>query len=96
MHELLVHFGFALYLLIMSWQERIEVNPKIVTGKPVIKGTRISVELIIELLAGGWSYDDILRNYPHLKQDDILACLNYVNDLMHEVRVYPIPILQPA
>ena len=50
----------------------IEINPKICRGKPVIKGTRISVEFILELLANGWSYDEILENYPQLKKEDIL------------------------
>jgi len=50
----------------------IEINPKICGGKPVIKGTRISVEFILELLANGWSYDEILENYPQLKKEEIL------------------------
>ncbi|MBI2076303.1 MAG: DUF433 domain-containing protein [Candidatus Aenigmarchaeota archaeon] len=52
-------------------------NPKILGGKPVIKGTRISVDFILELLSSGMSVDDIIREYPHLKRQDILAALNY-------------------
>ncbi|MFB2971710.1 DUF433 domain-containing protein [Aerosakkonema sp. BLCC-F183] len=61
----------------MSWQERIVIDPEILVGKPVIKGTRLAVEFIIELLAQGWSEADILRNYPGVTQKDIKACLSY-------------------
>ncbi|MFB2919059.1 DUF433 domain-containing protein [Aerosakkonema funiforme] len=63
----------------MSWQERIVIDPEILVGKPVIKGTRLAVEFIIELLAQGWSEADILRNYPGLTQEDIKACLSYAS-----------------
>ncbi len=58
----------------MSWRERIIIDPAILTGKPVVKGTRIAVELIIDLLAQGWSESEILRSYPGLKHEDIQAC----------------------
>ncbi len=61
----------------MAWQERIEVNPKILVGKPLIKGTRISIALILELLAHGWGQKEILRNYPQLREEDITAALEY-------------------
>ncbi len=54
-------------------QERIEVNPAILVGKPVIKGTRLAVEFLLELIAEGWSTDEILRNYPQLTVDDLRA-----------------------
>ena len=57
--------------------ERIIVDPDILLGKPIIKGTRISVELILELLASGMSVEEILVDYPHLKKDDILAAIEY-------------------
>lgn len=56
---------------------RIVFNSKILKGKPIIKGTRISVDLILELLANGWSFEEILKNYPQLKKGDILAALKY-------------------
>ncbi len=69
----------------MAWRERIEINPKVLVGKPVIKGTRISVELVIELLAQGWTNGEILKNYPQLKKEDISAALEYsVNSLKLE------------
>lgn len=58
-------------------QDRIVRNPEILAGKPVIRGTRISVEFVLELLAGGWTDADILENYPGITREDIKACLNY-------------------
>ena len=63
----------------MDWQEHIIVDPQILVGKPVIKGTRLAVEFIVDLLAQGWSEDEILRNYPGINQDDIRACLSYAS-----------------
>ena len=57
--------------------ERITVNPKILGGKPIIKGTRITVEFILELLASDVSEKEILKDYPHLTVEDIHACLRY-------------------
>jgi uncharacterized protein (DUF433 family) len=57
--------------------ERIEVNPKILIGKVIIKGTRIAVEFILELLANDYTYETILENYPQLEKADIRATINY-------------------
>lgn len=57
--------------------ERITANAEILGGKPIIKGTRISVEFILELFASGVTENDILQDYPHLTKDDIHACLEY-------------------
>jgi len=77
----------------MSWQERISIDPKVLAGKAVIKGTRISVELVIDLLAAGWSADQIIENYPNLVVEDIRACLAYASELLHAEKVFP---LEPA
>jgi uncharacterized protein (DUF433 family) len=61
----------------MSRQARITVDAAILAGKPVIRGTRLAVEFIIDLLAQGWSVEQILQNYPGLVRDDIQACLEY-------------------
>ena len=74
-----------------SNEDRIIVDPKILVGKPIIRGTRIAVEFLIDLLAEGWSNQQILSNYPHLKQEDITACLRYAGSMMKQERVYPIP-----
>jgi uncharacterized protein (DUF433 family) len=71
--------------------ERVEINPSVMQGKPVIRGTRLSVELILELLATGQSETEILANYPELTREDILACLAYASYLAHEYKGYPIP-----
>lgn len=59
---------------------RIALDPKVLAGKPVISGTRLSVEFIIGLMADGWSEPDILANYPGLTHNDIIACLAYARD----------------
>jgi uncharacterized protein (DUF433 family) len=65
---------------------RITANPKILGGKPVIKGTRISVEFILELLASDVSESEILQDYPHLSKEDISACLRYAaNSLKNDI-----------
>lgn len=67
---------------------RIVVDPKILTGKPVVRGTRISVEMVVGLLATGWSHEQILASYPHLSEEDIRACLAYAGELLREEKVY--------
>jgi uncharacterized protein (DUF433 family) len=63
----------------MPRSERIVVDPEILAGKPVIRGTRLAVEFILELLAAGQSESEILANYPGLTREDILACLSYAS-----------------
>jgi uncharacterized protein (DUF433 family) len=75
----------------MSWQDRIVLDPAILTGKPTIKGTRIAVEFVVDLMARGWSVEDILREYDHLSVDDVQACLAYASDMLQSERVYPTP-----
>lgn len=67
---------------IQSYKERITVDPDIMIGKPIIKGTRITVELILKKLSEGMSFEDILKAYPHLTKDDILAALSYSADVV--------------
>jgi uncharacterized protein (DUF433 family) len=61
----------------MNWQDRITVNPAVRSGKPCIKGTRITVYDVLEYLAGGMGEDDILRDFPDLTREDIRACLAF-------------------
>ena len=63
----------------MDWKERITLDPGVLLGKPLVKGTRLAVEFIISLLAQGWSEAEILKNYPGLTREDILACLSYAS-----------------
>jgi uncharacterized protein (DUF433 family) len=74
-----------------NWHDRIVVDPKILVGKPVIKGTRIAVELVIDLLARGYSRDQILEQYDHLTADDVQACLAYASETLRSERVYTLP-----
>jgi uncharacterized protein (DUF433 family) len=74
----------------MALTDRIVVDSKILTGKPVVRGTRISVELVVELLAAGWSHAQILASYPHLTEEDIRSCLAYASELLREEKVYPL------
>jgi len=71
--------------------EHILVDPEILGGKPVIRGTRLAVEFILELLASGQSENDILANYPGLTREGILGCLSYASYLAHEYKAFPIP-----
>ena len=75
----------------MLLSERIIVDSNILAGKPVIRGTRLAVEFILELLAAGQSESEILSDYPGLTREDILACLSYASYLAHEFRAFPIP-----
>ncbi len=61
----------------MSYHEYISINPEIMVGKPTIKGTRITVELIVRKLGEGATVDDLLISYPHLKKEEIFAALQY-------------------
>ena len=75
----------------MPVSDRIVVDPEILAGKPVIRGTRLAVEFILELLAAGQSESEVLANYPGLSRDNILACLSYASYLAHEYKAFPIP-----
>lgn len=68
----------------MEWRDRITSDPTVLVGKPVIKGTRISVELIIGWLANGWTYDQVLESYPHITREDILAALAFTEEMLRE------------
>jgi uncharacterized protein (DUF433 family) len=76
----------------MESPDRIVVDPRILVGKPVVKGTRIAVALVMDLLAHGCSEDEILADYPQLAREDIRACLAYANESVHESPVAPPPL----
>ena len=69
------------YLNVSCMSERITVDPDICNGKPVIKGTRIAVQTVLEFLAAGDSAEDILEEYPALTREDVQACLDYASTL---------------
>jgi uncharacterized protein (DUF433 family) len=74
----------------MNWRERIESDPEVLAGKPVVRGTRLAVELVLELLAAGQTEQELLSNYPRLTHEDLLACLAYASHLVHEFRSFRI------
>jgi uncharacterized protein (DUF433 family) len=74
----------------MEWKNLITIDEEILVGKPVIKGTRLAVDFIIDLLAQGWDEAEILRNYPGLTLEDIRACLFYASEMMRSEKVYPL------
>jgi len=76
----------------MPWQDRIIMDPAILVGKPVVKGTRLAVEFILDLLAEGWTHQQIEQNYPSLTDDDIQAVLHYAADFLKRERVYPLAV----
>ena len=75
----------------MTWNERIAVDPDVVGGKPVIKGTRIAVGFVIDLMARGWTTEQILDEYDHLTREDVRACLAYAGDSLRGERGHPAP-----
>ncbi|MCP2518966.1 DUF433 domain-containing protein [Candidatus Aminicenantes bacterium AC-335-K20] len=68
----------------MHYAERIIANPEIMRGKPVIKGTRITVELILKKLSEGMNIEELLKAYPNLKKEDVLAALSYSADVISQ------------
>ena len=62
--------------------DRITTDPKVLGGKPVIRGTRLSVEFVLDLLAQGWSEAEVVQNYPGLTHEDIAACLEYAHETL--------------
>ncbi len=75
----------------MDWRDRITIDAGVLVGKPIVKGTRISVEFVIDLLARGWTVEQILKEYDHLTPEDIRACLAYAGELVREEKVYSLP-----
>ena len=76
----------------MTWRDHISIDSGVLVGKPVIRGTRIAVEFVVDLLAQGWSADDVVRNYPGISIEQIRACLLYASDILKAERVYSLPV----
>jgi uncharacterized protein (DUF433 family) len=74
---------------VASKHPRITLDPEVLAGKPVVRGTRLAVEFVIGLLADGWSQADIAKNYPGISRDDIIACLAYARDVLSSEKVFP-------
>lgn len=75
----------------MKWQDHITIDPAVVLGKPVVKGTRMTVEYVIDLLARGWSAEQVLQEHPQLTAEDVQACLAYASEILKGEKVYVTP-----
>ncbi len=76
----------------MDWKKHIETNDDILVGKPVIKGTRLSVEHIIKLLASGWTEKEIFENYPGLSKIALQSVFAYIQEILQDGYIYNEPI----
>ncbi len=79
----------------MDWHERITSDADTLSGRPRIKGTRIGVDFILDLLASGWSEAHILDNYPHLKHEDLQAVFAFVRDCLKDETYIMNAVLKP-
>lgn len=75
----------------MNWNDRITLDPSVLAGKPIVRGTRLAVEFVLGLLAQGWSDAEVLRNYDGIAREDLLACLAYAQERLASDRTYPGP-----
>jgi len=71
-------------------ENRIVINPRIMTGKPVVRGTRVPVDAILRRLADGMSMSEVLEEYPNITQEDIRAALRYVSEIVADEEIMPI------
>ncbi len=78
----------------LSWRQFIVSDPDILGGKPILKGTRLSVEFVLELLAGGWTAKVIQENYPNLTEERIRAVLSYAAETFRDDRFHLLPPTQ--
>ena len=76
----------------MNWRNYIETDDNVLVGKPVIKGTRLSVEHIIKLFASGWNEQQVLENYPRLSKESLQAVFSYIQDMMKDDLFYNEPL----
>jgi uncharacterized protein (DUF433 family) len=74
----------------VKWKNHIEANPKIMYGKPIIKGTRITVESILEKMAIGQNFQSIILDYPDLREEDLYACLSYATSMLKNEVTIPL------
>jgi uncharacterized protein (DUF433 family) len=73
-------------------EPRIVTDPAILSGKPIVRGTRISVEFILELIVSGATADDIVQAYPHLTRDDVTAAVRYAANYLRDASVFDVEI----
>ena len=76
----------------MTWQTFIESDLDILAGKPIVRGTRLSVEFLLSLFAEGWSQDQILANYPQLTADSLRAVFAFAAEALHDETFYSVDL----
>lgn len=74
----------------MDWREHIESDPKLLGGKPVVRGTRLAVDFILSLLADGWTEQQVLENYPTLTEQGLRAVFAYAAEALRDEALYPL------
>lgn len=74
----------------MTWDDHIESDPQILTGKPVVRGTRVAVDFLLELFAAGWSHEQVLESYPQISPEALRAVFAFAADAMHEESFYSV------
>lgn len=80
----------------MDWRDYIHSDPEILLGKPVVKGTRLAVDFILDLFASGWTEEQVLENYPTLTPKALQAVFAFSAECMREEALYPVPDLAPG
>ncbi|WP_339376227.1 DUF433 domain-containing protein [Calothrix sp. NIES-2098] len=80
----------------MDWRQYIHSDPKILLGKPTVKGTRLSVEFLLGLFAAGWTEQQVLENYPTLTKEALRAVFAFTAECMREESLYTLPLLSEA
>lgn len=75
----------------MNWHEYIHTDPNVLVGKPVVKGTRLSVDFVMRLLANGWTREQVLENYPRLTPEALQACFSFAADCLEQESFFAVP-----
>lgn len=74
-----------------DWRSRITADSAVLVGKPVIRGTRLSVEYILDLLEDGWTQEEVVAHHRNITLEDVRACLAYAKHVVQDFRMYPLP-----
>lgn len=72
----------------VNWREYIHTDPDVLVGKPVLKGTRLSVDFLMRLLANGWTHEQVLENYPGVSPEALQACFSFAAEYLEEERFF--------
>jgi uncharacterized protein (DUF433 family) len=76
----------------IDWRDYIHADPAILTGKPVVRGTRLGVEFLLGLFAAGWTHEQVLESYPHLTREALRAVFAFAAESMHDESFYAVSV----